>query len=250
MIPFFHGIFAVYYREMVLYRKKMTRKGQIFASLVTPIIYLLAFGLGLGGRVRMDNGTYLSYLLPGLVAMSSMNNSFSWLATGLNLSIRTHRTFQNILQAPISPLQIVIGEVAAGMTRGLILSGLLIGVGFVLSPEFSVGWLFVFIWVLNTFLFANLGIIIAFHSRNHEEAGAYSNLLLMPMTFFSGTFFPLDKTPKIVQWLMQVAPLTHTNYLMRHDHITTDVLTHLAAMVTFSIFFFLFAYRKVDTYSE
>lgn len=248
---FISGVQAVYYREMLLYRKKMSKMGHIFAALITPIIYLLAFGLGLGGRVRMDDGSYLDYLLPGLVAMSSMSNSYNWLATGLNLSIRTFRTFQIMLQAPLSPIQIALGEILAGMTRGLISSSLIIFVGFLVSDRFNLSAIFWFVWIFNTFVFSSLGVLIAFAAKSHEEAGSYSNLILMPMTFFSGTFFPLDRAPDYVQWIMQIMPLTHTNALIRLAEFSRpqDYFS-LAAFAGFGIVFFVIGVRSIATYSE
>lgn len=250
-MSFLSGIRAVYFREMLLYRKKMTKKGHIFAALITPIIYLLAFGLGLGGRVRMDDGSYLDYLLPGLIAMSSMTNSYNWLATGLNLSIRTFRTFQIMLQAPLTPIQIALGEILAGMTRGLFSSSLIIVVGYIISDRFHPSTIFWFVWVFNTFVFSSLGVLIAFAAKSHEEAGAYSNLILMPMTFFSGTFFPLDRAPDFVQWAMQLMPLTHTNVLIRLKEFTgPEDYYPLAALAGFGIIFFAIGVRSISRYSE
>ncbi len=252
-MSYFSGIYAVYYREMLLYRKKMTRKGHIFAALITPVIYLLAFGFGLGGRVRMSDGSYLDYLLPGLIAMSSMSNSYNWLATGLNLSIRTFRTFQIMLQAPLRPSQIVFGQIAAGMTRGLFSSSLIILVGFFISDHFRPGIVFWIVWIWNTFVFSSLGVIIAFAAKSHEEAGAYSNLIIMPMTFFSGTFFPLDRAPDAVRWFMQLMPLTHTNILIRlrvEDILLPTSIYNMFAIAGFGFLFLFFAVYSVNRYSE
>ena len=111
--------YPIFLREMIQFKKKLFRLGYIFTSMMVPLLYLLAFGLGLGRSVQVPGGTYLGFLLPGLVAMSSMNNSYNWVASGLNLSRVYFKTFQVLIQAPIAPTSIMAGYVLAGMVRGL-----------------------------------------------------------------------------------------------------------------------------------
>ena len=84
----------IFFREMILFRRRLLRLGYLFSAMMSPIIYLIAFGLGLGNRVQIGNLDYLSFLLPGLVAMSSMNNSYTWVASNINLNRVYFKTFQ------------------------------------------------------------------------------------------------------------------------------------------------------------
>ncbi|MCX7723614.1 MAG: ABC transporter, partial [Thermodesulfovibrio sp.] len=107
--------YPVFLKEMLHFKRKLLRLGYIFSAMMAPIIYLVTFGLGLGKTVKLSEGTdYLTFLLPGLVAMSSMNNSYSWVASSLNLSRLYFKTFQVYIQSPIKPFSIMIGEVMAG----------------------------------------------------------------------------------------------------------------------------------------
>ncbi|TAN35314.1 ABC transporter, partial [Patescibacteria group bacterium] len=85
---------------MLLFRRKLLRLGYLFSAMVVPVIYLIAFGLGLGKSVRLSGYDYLTFLIPGLVAMSSMNNSYTWVASALNLNRLYFKTFQVFVQAP------------------------------------------------------------------------------------------------------------------------------------------------------
>jgi len=75
------GWYPVFLKEMLLFRRKLLKLGYLFSAMVIPIIYLLAFGFCLGGRVQITGMNYLSYLVYGLVAMSSMNNSYTWVCS-------------------------------------------------------------------------------------------------------------------------------------------------------------------------
>ena len=134
--------YPVFLREMLLFRRKLLKVGYVFSAMVTPIIYLLVFGYGLGRSVRLNGGDYLSFLIPGLVAMSSMNNSYSWVASALNLNRLYFKTFQVLVQAPIPSSAIMLGEVLAGMVKGLFASLLIILVGFISPAHFHLSPLF------------------------------------------------------------------------------------------------------------
>ena len=161
--------YPIYLKEMLLFKRKLFKLGYLFSAMVVPIIYLVAFGFGLGRSVQTGRGTYLDFLIPGLVAMSSMNNSYSWVASALNLNRLYFKTFQVFVQAPISPFSIMIGEVLAGMTKGLFASVLIMAVGFAVSTHFRVTPLFVMALLLNCFLFACLGIVTGMVTKSHED---------------------------------------------------------------------------------
>jgi ABC-2 type transport system permease protein len=69
--------YPIFLREMLLFRRKLLKLSYLFSAMMVPVIYLVTFGLGLGRTVQMHGTDYLSYLIPGLVAMSSMNNSYT-----------------------------------------------------------------------------------------------------------------------------------------------------------------------------
>ena len=71
------GWYAVYSREMLLLRKKIGKMGYIFSTVISPFIYLLSFGMGLGGRVTVSGGGYLPFLASGIVSMPVIMNAFS-----------------------------------------------------------------------------------------------------------------------------------------------------------------------------
>ena len=242
--------YPIFLREMLLFRRRLLRLGYLFSAMAVPIIYLIAFGLGLGRNVQIHNKDYLTFLIPGLVAMSSMNNSYTWIATAFNLNRLYYKTFQVFVQAPISPSAIMIGEVLAGMVKGLFASVLIIMVGFLLPSGFSITPLFVLVLLLNCFLFANLGVITGMLAKSHEDTATYSNFFIMPMAFFSGTFFPVDKIPRFIKPIIYLMPLTHTNIVIRKTALDTEGLVSFTVLVICSIAFFVYGSRLIKNYSE
>lgn len=242
--------YPVYYREMLLFRKKLLKIGYMFSAMAMPIIYLVVFGLGLGRNVRIADGTYLSYLVPGLIAMSSMNNSYAWVASALNLNRLYFKTFQVLVQAPIPSSAIMIGEVLAGMTKGLFASLFIIVMGLVLPAGFTVTPFLIAALLLNCFMFASLGVITGMLSKTHEDTSTYANFIILPMAFFSGTFFPVDGMPVVIREIILIMPLTHTNILMRATALDSGSLTSLAVMIAYAALFFFAGARLISNYSE
>ena len=244
------GWYPIFLREMLLFRRKLIKVGYLFSAMLVPIVYLLTFGLGLGRNVQMQGTDYLSYLIPGLVAMSSMNNSYTWVASSLNLNRLYFKTFQVFVQAPIQPSAIMVGEVLAGMVKGLFASGLILIVGFATARDLSIAPLFIVTLLLNCFLFASLGVITGMITTSHEDTATYSNFFILPMAFFSGTFFPVDRIPEPLRILVSVLPLTHTNIVIRQSAADSAVWASLAVLFLYAIAFFVIGARLIRNYSE
>jgi len=245
-----YGWFAVFLRQMLLFRRKILKMGYVFSAMMMPVVYLIAFGFGLGGSVKIHGTDYLSFLVPGLAAMSSMNNSYNWVASSLNLNRLYFKNFQTFIQAPITPSSILAGEVLAGMVKGLFASMFIIIVGVCFAADFHLSFTFFAALLLNTFLFASLGVITGMITKTHEDTSTYSNFLIMPMAFFSGTFFPVDQIPKLLKWFIYILPLTHTNILIRKDSFDQDAVISLSILVIYSLIFFICGSRLIKNYSE
>ncbi|MGO9570651.1 MAG: ABC transporter permease [Desulfomonilaceae bacterium] len=242
--------YPIFLREMLLFRRKLLRISYLFSAMLLPIIYLLTFGLGLGRMVQIKGADYLSYLIPGLVAMSSMMNSYTWVANALNLNRLYFKNFQVFIQAPIRPSAIMVGEVLAGMVKGLFASGLILIVGFATASHLSITPLFVLTLLLNCFLFASLGVITGMLTKSHEDTATYNNFFILPMAFFSGTFFPVDRIPEPLQAVVWIFPLTHTNFLIRQHSIGSPALLSLVVLFLYAVTFFVIGSRLIRNYSE
>jgi|UniRef100_A0A7C3SJB2 ABC-type multidrug transport system permease subunit len=242
--------YPIFLREILLFGRRLLRLGYVASALLMPLLYLMAFGLGLGRRVAIGGGTYLDYLLPGLVAMSSMINSYTWIANGLTMGRVYFRTFQVYLQAPVSAAAIVWGEVISGMVRGLFSSVILLVLGHVLGSSLRLSLIFLLTLLLNCLLFSAFGVVVGMRARSHEDAANFSNFFIMPMAFFCGTFFPVEQMPRVLQMAITALPLTHTNLLLRTPAWTPASLESLMVLGGYSAACLALGILLVRRYSE
>ncbi len=206
------GWSAVYYRELLILRRRLTR---MLASMsVSPLLYLVAFGYAMGEQVRVDGHTYMEFLIPGLVAMSSMTQSFG-IASEINIARFYWHIFEEFQAAPVSQMAYVTGEVLAGMTRALmaVLVILLLGAAFGVFLSYSP--LFWLAALLNSFVFASLAVALAMLVRSHADQAMINSFVITPMAFLGGTFFPVDRLPEWAQKIITVLPLTHAAAAIR-----------------------------------
>jgi ABC-2 type transport system permease protein len=196
---------------------------QVAASgLISPLIYILAFGLGLGSA--LDSVTkpsagenYLQFILPGMVALSSMVISFG----GTTFSICGDRlftkTFEEMLLMPIHPLALHLGKMLAGIVRGLLTAGSVILVAVLFTGKIwsFLNPLFLLVLILNCAVFAGLGVLVGLNVKSLESVGIYNNFLIVPMSFLGGTFFDAATLPIALKAIVYVLPLTYTSLGLR-----------------------------------
>lgn len=203
---------AVVLRELIIFRRRFWR--YFFSFSISPFLYLVAFGWAQKARLGEEGTSYSLFLIPGLVAMSSMINSFS-LAMEINVARFYWRTFDEIRSAPVTDVAYVIGEVISGMIRGLFAAGIVIALGVVFGVPLSTSpWLPVCV-VLNTFVFAALAVSAAMLAKKHADQSLINSFVITPMAFLCGTFFPVDYYPPWIQTLIGLLPLTHASAAIR-----------------------------------
>ena len=196
---------------------------QVAASgLVSPLIYILAFGLGLGSsidRVAQPSvgDSYLEFILPGMVALSSMVISFG----GTTFSICGDRlftkTFEEMLLYPVQPLALHLGKMLAGVVRGMMTAGSVILVAVLFTGKFwsFLNPLFLALLALNCAVFAGLGVIVGLNVKSLESVGLFNNFLIVPMSFLGGTFFDPTSLPMLLKGIVYLLPLTYTTLGLR-----------------------------------
>ncbi len=242
--------YPIFLREILIFERRLLRLGYVVSAFLMPLLYLLAFGLGLGRQVSISGGSYLNYLLPGLIAMSSMINAYTWVANGLTMGRLYFQTFQVYIQAPVSPAAIVWGEVASGVVRGLLSSLILLILGVVIGSGLNLNLLFLLSLVVNCLLFSAMGVVVGMRAKTHEDTANFSNFFIMPMAFFSGTFFPIKQMPWVLQVIVTCLPLTHTNYLLRFPVWDLRALISLGVLLAYSVACLVLAIFLVRDYSE
>ncbi|MDD3581647.1 MAG: ABC transporter permease [Desulfobacca sp.] len=206
------GWFPIYLREMLILRRKLLR--QIASMSVSPILYLIAFGLGMGSDITIHGRSYLEFLIPGLVAMTSMVQAFA-IATEINVARFYWGIFEEFQASPLSDPAYVTGEALAGITRAILSVLVVILIAFLSGVRLSYNLFFWLAVILNSFLFASLAIGLAMVVKSHADQSLLTNFVITPMAFLGGTFFPLDKMPIWVQSILKLLPLTPASEAIR-----------------------------------
>ena len=205
---------AVFIREMMILKRRLKR--QISGMAVSPLLYMLTFGYALGSHLKMGPYSYLEFLLPGLVAMSSMTQAFS-IASDINVARFYFFTFEEIMAAPTSRLAYVMGEVCAGLVRVILAVLVIIGLGLIFGVRLHYGPFFWLAIILNGFAFSALAVALAMVVKSHADQSLLTNFVITPMAFLGGTFFPLENLPGWAQGILSVLPLTHAACAIRAE---------------------------------
>ena len=248
-----YRVWKVWRRNFDVFIK--TIKVNFLPSLIEPIIYLFAFGFGLGGFIPSINGQpYIYFLGPALVAIAIMNGSFFECTFASFVRMYFQKTFDAIVATPISVEEVIAGELFWGATRSMINATIVLAViaafGLVTSPLFFLAPLIAFFGGL---MFAAIAMCFTAIAPNIDFFNYPSFLFLTPMLFLAGTFFPLTSPslPSSVQGLaMAILPLTHIVNITRgvisgHPEPILGlspivlVLVSLVWVVAVTIFFFI-----------
>ncbi|MDR1111523.1 MAG: ABC transporter permease [Deltaproteobacteria bacterium] len=203
---------AVFLREMLILRRRLAR--QVLAMSVSPLLYVLTFGLALGGSVAVDGRSYLEFLIPGLAAMSSMTQAFA-MAGEINVARFYLHVFEEFQAAPIPRLSYVLGEALAGVTRALVSIAIVLALGFLFGVRLSYGLAFWGALALNSLAFASLAVALAMLVRSHADQALLNNFIITPMAFLGGTFFPLESLPGPARAALSLLPLSHASRAAR-----------------------------------
>jgi len=205
-----YRVWKVWRRNFDVFNKTLVTN--FLPSLLEPILYLVAFGFGLGGFIPSIRGQpYINFIAPALVAIAMMNGSFFECTFGSFVRMYYQKTFDAIVATPVSVEEVVAGELLWGATRATINASIVLAVvaafGLITSP------LFVLVIPIAFFvglMFSSIAMCFTAAAPNIDFFNFPSFLFLTPMFFLSGTFFPLTSLPSAAQVVaFAVLPLTH-----------------------------------------
>ena len=236
-----YDIGTVFWRDWIVLRRRLAKF--ILSRMVAPILYLVAFGWGLGRSIQVESGTYLDFLVPGILALNSMNISFNSI-TPVHAERVYHKSLEEYILAPIWPDAFVIGKTLAAILRGLISSAIILILAALFGAHLTLSPLFLLILILNCAIFAEIGFIAAMKINTFEEMSQVNTYILLPMSFLCGTFFKATALPDAVRVVIECLPLTHTSYLLRGLATgTPTALSSLLVLILYTIGGWLLARR-------
>jgi ABC-2 type transport system permease protein len=188
------GVWAIFRMEMA--RAARTLGQSLLAPVITTSLYFVVFGAAIGPRMSEVNGVaYGAFIVPGMIMLTLLTEGLSNASFGIYFPKFTG-TIYEILSAPLSPFEVVLGYVGAAATKSILLglvilatSSLYIPVR-ILHPAWMLGFLF-----LTSATFSLFGFILGVWSRSFEQLQFFPMLILTPLTFLGGAFYSIDMLP-------------------------------------------------------
>jgi len=228
----FYAVKAIYFYEMA-------RTGRtLFQSIVSPVIstslYFIVFGAAIGTRITQIEGVnYGSFIVPGLIMLMLLTQSVTNAAFGIYFP-RFVGTIYEILSAPVSPFEVVLGYVGAAASKSIILAAIILATSGLFVPiEIAHPlWMVAFL-VLTAVSFSLFGFILGLWADNFEKLQIVPLLIITPLTFLGGTFYSTSVLPPFWRTVALFNPLLYLISGFRWSFFNiADVHIHLSLAVT------------------
>lgn len=233
-----------------LYYLKRNLPILLVTSLVTPLLYLLAFGYGLGQDVTMEGVSYMAFMIPGVVSLTTVTSSFTTVANKLMIQKRFYESFDEMMLCPISKTSMILGKSILGILKSMLCAFLMLFLGYLLTDDLFITPMLVLCVFISCTAFSLLGVAAGMLVPDLPRMNLFNSFVILPMTFLCGTMFSLDNLPDIVKAIIEVLPLTQTSNCVRAAALGWDFpWLSLAVLIGYGVLFFLlgrFALRKTN----
>ena len=217
------------------------------AAMVAPLMYLIVFGFGI--QTMSHGEPYLDFLIPGVVALTTMNGSFNAIAQNLNVQRLYEKAFDQVMISPTPLWQFIVGQILGGSLRGMYAGCIIL----LLASPAATGLVFngisFLVMLLNGAVFSAVGVVASFLAKNHADVPRFSNYVIMPMAYLCNTFFSVEKMPGGIRQVVEALPLSQASGIIRA--ISAGEKANLAGigilllyLVVFTAIAFWFVYKK------
>ena len=237
MMNLSYRVYYVWKRNLTAYKRFILPT--LLVSLGEPFFYLIAMGLGLGAYMlgSFGGGNYLKFLASGLIVSSAMMTAAFECLYDSFVRMVHEKIYGSLIVTPISAEDVVAGDIVWGIFRGVISGFLMYFIAALLGAvPFSLPLILELfcLLVLVGWLFGSLSMIVTAFAPSFDFFNYYTQLVVSPMFFFSGVFFPLDKFPHWLKIAAYLLPLAHAIRLSRAliaGNYTPSLLLSLLAII-------------------
>lgn len=239
------GILAVLWEKWTEFKRDFYKI--TLAAMISPLLYLIIFGLGI--RTTVHGEPYLNFLIPGLVAMSTMTGSFGAVAQNMSVQRLYEKALDQIMVSPTPLWQFITGQIIGGSLRGLY-SGCII---ILLTKPVQTGLIFnglsIVIMLLNGLVFSTIALVLSFLSKSYTDTPRYNSYIIRPMSFLCNTFFSVDEMPGGFRQVVSAMPLSQASRMIRAISVGehpgyAGFIILLAYLAVFSVISVIFIYNK------
>lgn len=239
------GIVTVLWEKWVEFRRDFYKI--TVAAMISPLMYLIIFGMGI--QTTSHGEPYLHFLIPGVVAMSTMTGSFSAIAQNMSVQRLYEKALDQVMVSPTPLWQFILGQVIGGSLRGMYAGGVILLLTLPIRSDLIFNGLSVFIMFLNGTVFATIALVLSFLAKSYSDAPRFTSYIIMPMSFLCNTFFSTDQMPMGFRQVISLLPLSQASGMIRNisnglapGAFGFGVL--LAYLVVFGLISVVFIYRK------
>ena len=230
-----YGILAIYKFEMA--RTRRTLLQSIVAPVITTSLYFIVFGAAIGSRIQEVAGvSYGAFIVPGLIMLNLLTHSISNASFGIYFP-KFVGTVYEMLSAPISTIEVVLGYVGAAATKSIIL-GLIILVtaAFFIDLRIAHPIIMLLFIVLTAVSFSLLGFILGIWADNFEKLSVVPMLVITPLVFLGGSFYSTDMLPPLWQTVSLMNPVLYLVSGLRWSFYEISEVNVVVSLASVSLF--------------
>ncbi|HBG06612.1 MAG: ABC transporter permease [Geobacteraceae bacterium GWC2_58_44] len=206
----FRGAFSIWGRDLLVLRRSIL--SELISVIAYPLTLYLAFGFGLKGYITDVNGVpYPLFIAPGLISMTAVNAAFDESSWSMWFHRKVQRTIEEYRVTPVTVYDIVIGKIFSGFSQGAIKGSVVFLVIMLLTPfriDYSHLPAYLLCITISSMTFSCLGTICGTVIDKPENIGRVQSVVIVPLIFMAGIFFPLSSYPASILPIIKLLPTT------------------------------------------
>lgn len=238
-----------------IWTKEVTRFTRIWVqTLLPPVItmslYFIIFGNLIGSRIGdMDGVNYMQFIVPGLIMMSVITNSYANVCSSF-FGSKFQKSIEELLVAPVPTYIVIVGFVGGGVTRGVLVGLLVTIISLFFVPLHIYSWWVVMITVIMTaILFSLAGLVNAIFAKTFDDISIIPTFVLTPLTYLGGVFYSLSLLPEFWQTVSKLNPIIYIVSGLRYGFLgISDVSLSitLLVLVIFIILLYIITWYLIE----
>ncbi len=217
------------------------------SAMISPLLYLIVFGMGI--KTTSHGEPYINFLIPGLVAMSTMTGSFGAVAQNMSVQRLYEKALDQIMVSPTPLWQFITGQIIGGSLRGIYSAAMILLLTFPLKTGLVWNAWSLLVMFLNGTVFATIALTLSFTAKSYTDAPRYTSFIIVPMSFLCNTFFSTEEMPNGFRQFVSVLPLSKASEMLRsisrgEGFDVWGMVILVIYLVVFSLISMNFIYKK------
>lgn len=229
-----------------IWKKEINRFMRIWSQTILPpvitiILYFIIFGNLIGSQIKnINNFTYMQFIVPGLVMMSVINNSYSNVASSF-FSSKFQRSIEELLIAPIPNYIIILGYIGGGIIRGIFVGCLVMSTSIFFTPFIIKNWgILAITLLLTSTLFSLAGLLNAIFAKTFDDISIIPTFILNPLIYLGGVFYSIFLLPKFWQDISKLNPIMYIISAFRYSFLGIKEVPFIHTIIILIILIIIF----------